>query len=68
MQLAADTTGSSTLGSQLNTALETNVNPNTIGSQFIEILPWVGIMVVVAFLLYEGKKLIKGAGKGKVRL
>lgn len=59
---------SATLGSQMNTALKENVNPNTIATQFIDVLPWVGLMVVVAFLIYEVRKLIKGAGKGKVRL
>ena len=58
----------STAGSAMNTALQANVDPNTITSQFIEILPWVGTMVVVCFVIYEAKKLIKGAGKGKVRL
>jgi len=56
------------MGSKLNTALQTNVNPQTIMDGFIEVLPWVGTLVAVGFLIYEGKKLIKGAGKGKVRL
>lgn len=60
--------GSSTFGSQLNTALQTNVKPDSIGTQFIDILPWVGGLVIVAFVIYEGKKLIKGASKAKVRL
>lgn len=57
-----------TAGSQLNTALNTNVNPDTIVSQFVEVLPWVGAMVIVAFVIYEARKMIKGAGKGKIRV
>lgn len=55
-------------GSSVNTALTTSVNPNQLADQFVEILPWVGLMVVVAFVIYEVRKLVKGAGKGKVRL
>lgn len=57
-----------TAGSQLNSALTSSINPNTIISQFIEILPWVGLVVIVAFLVYEARKLIKGTAKAKVRL
>lgn len=65
MQMLADTTSA---GAQLNTALTTNVNPNTIVTQFVEILPWVGIAIIVSFVIYEARKLIKGIGKGKVRV
>lgn len=64
----AEVAAVSDFGSELNTALTTSVNPNTIGTQFIQILPWVGLMVIVAFVMYEGKKLIKGSAKAKVRL
>lgn len=60
--------GSASMGSELNTALTTNVKPSTILSEFKEIMPWIGLMVGAAFVLYEAKKMIKGAGKGKVRL
>jgi len=55
-------------GSTVNTALTTSVNPNSLATQFVQILPWVGLMVIVAFVLYEVRKLVKGASKGKARL
>ena len=56
------------MGESLNTALKTNVTPDGIIEQFIDVIPWVGLMVGAAFLIYEARKLIKGAAKGKVRL
>lgn len=58
----------STAGSQLNTALNTNVDPNNIVTQFVELMPWIGVMMIVSFTIYEARKLIKGGSKGKVRL
>lgn len=58
----------SSFGAQLNTALQKDVKPDSIGTQFIDILPWVGGLVIVCFVIYKGTKLIKGAAKGKVRL
>lgn len=60
--------GTTTAGSALNTGLQASVAPDTIITEFIEILPWVGAMVGVAFLIYEARKLIKGSAKGKVRV
>lgn len=60
--------GSTTIGAALNTGLTTNVKGTTIVTEFISILPWVGTMVGAAFVIYEAKKMIKGASKGKVRL
>lgn len=60
--------GSSSFGSQLNTALQNDVKPDSIGTQFIDVLPWVGGLVIVCFVIYEARKLIKGASKAKVRL
>lgn len=57
-----------TAGEALNTALTTNVTPSSILSEFISILPWIAGMVGVAFLIYMARKLLKGAGKGKVRV
>lgn len=57
-----------TMGSSLNTALNSNITPTGIISEFTSILPWVGAMVGAAFVIYEARKLVKGAGKGKVRL
>lgn len=56
------------MGESLNTGLTTNISANGIIEQFIDVLPWIGIMVGAAFLIYEARKLIKGAAKGKVRL
>lgn len=56
------------MGAELNTALTTNVKPTTIISEFKDIMPWIGLMVAAGFILYEARKLIKGAGKGKVRV
>lgn len=56
------------LGSKLNTALKNSVDPNTFMDGFVEILPWVGGLVVVSFVVYEARKLIKGASKAKVRV
>jgi len=56
------------MGEALNTALETNIEASTIIEEFTAILPWVGVMVGAAFVIYEARKLIKGAGKGKVRV
>lgn len=57
-----------TMGDSLNTALETNITPTGIISEFTGVLPWVGAMVGAAFVIYEARKLIKGAAKGKVRV
>lgn len=56
-----------TMGSALNTGLTSAITGNGIITEFIAILPWVGTMVAAAFLIYEARKLIKGAAKGKVR-
>lgn len=62
------TEGSTSFGSKLNTSMKTNISPDEVGTQFLDILPWVGGMVIVAFVIYEAKKLIKGASRAKVRL
>lgn len=56
-----------TMGSALNTGLTSAITGQGIITEFISILPWVGVMVGAAFLIYEARKLIKGAAKGKVR-
>lgn len=56
------------MGSALNTGLTTSITGASIIEEFIDILPWVGIMVAAAFLIYEARKGIKGAAKGKVRV
>lgn len=58
----------SSAGEALNTGLTTNITPSSIIGDFVAILPWIAGMVGVAFLIYMARKLIKGAGKGKVRV
>lgn len=60
--------GSTTMGSELNTALTTNITPTGIIKEFTSILPWIGAMVGAAFVVYEARKMIKGASKAKVRV
>lgn len=60
--------GTANMGSSLNTALTENITPSGIITEFTGILPWVGVMIGAAFVLYEARKLIKGASKGKVRV
>lgn len=56
------------VGQDLNTALTNNISGTTIMGEFINVLPWIGTMVGVGFLIYEARKLIKGAQKGKARV
>lgn len=56
------------MGSALNTAMTQNITPSGIITEFTSILPWIGLMIGAAFVIYEARKLIKGAGKGKVKL
>ena len=60
--------GAKSMGEALNTGLTSAITPQGIIDQFIHILPWVGGLVGAAFLVYEARKLIKGAAKGKVRV
>lgn len=57
-----------TIGEELNSALTSNISGESILSNFIDLLPWVAVMVGVAFLIYEARKMLKGAAKGKVRV
>lgn len=66
--LMLDAVTGSTMGTELNTALETNITPSGIIGQFKGMLPWVGVMVGAAFVIYEARLMIKGAAKGKVRV
>lgn len=56
------------MGAELNTGLSTNITPSGIVTNFIALLPWIGLMVGAAFTIYEARKLIKGASKGKVKV
>lgn len=61
-------TATSSMGTEINTALSSSITPSNIVSQFIGFLPWIGGMVAAAFAIYEVRKLVKGASKGKVRV
>lgn len=56
-----------TAGEELNTALTNSITPNSIISQFTSILPWIAGMVGISFVVYEGRKLIRGASRAKVK-
>lgn len=60
--------GTASMGEALNTGLTSSITGEAIIENFIDILPWVGVMVGAAFLIYEARKLLKGASKGKVRV
>lgn len=68
MVLDGATTTGATAGQALNNALTTNVTGTSIMSDFISVLPWVAGIIGVSFLLYEGRKLLKGTAKGKLRV
>lgn len=57
-----------TMGESLNTGLTSSITGDKIIGEFVSILPWVGLMVAAGFLIYEAKKMLKGAAKGKVKL
>ena len=57
-----------TMGESLNTGLTSSITGDKIIGEFVSILPWVGLMVAAAFLIYEARLMLKGAAKGKVRL
>lgn len=56
------------MGAEINTGLTNSITPSGIVGEFISYLPWIGGMVAAAFAIYEVRKLIKGASKGKVRV
>lgn len=62
-----ETSGQS-FGAKLNAKLQESVKPDDVGTQFMDVLPWVGGLVIVCFVIYEVRKLVKGAAKAKVRL
>lgn len=50
------------------TALGNTVTANSLWGVFTDALPFVGIVVVVAFGFYIVRRLIKGVAKGKARI
>lgn len=49
------------------TALTSALSADKFFGVVAQVIPWLGIMVPVALGIYFLRKLIKGAGKGKVR-
>lgn len=58
------TTGSMT---EVISALTTGITSETIFSVVADIMPFVIVMIPVSLGLYFLRKLVKGAGKGKVK-
>lgn len=51
----------------LITALNTGVTSSTIFGVVAELVPWIITLIIASLGLYELRKLVKGASKGKVR-
>lgn len=49
-------------------AITTGLTPAVFYAQITELVPFIIVMVPVALGLYLLRKMIKGAGKGKVRI
>lgn len=64
MLLAEAATGSM---SSIVTQLTTGVSSTTIFGVVSELMPWVIVLIIASLGLYELRKLVKGASKGKVR-
>lgn len=62
-EVTAGTGGMENIVSQLNTGLTSSTIFATVG----QLMPWVITLTIAALGLYFLRKLIKGAGKGKVR-
>lgn len=61
--LAAEATGMEAVITALTTAL----TPASFFTVVAQVIPFIGVMVPVALGIYFLRKLVKGAGKGKVR-
>lgn len=48
--------------------LATTVSADALWGIFAEAMPYVGVMCLFGFGIYEIRKMIKGASKGKVRV
>lgn len=66
MQLLADATVSGSMESVVS-QLTTGVTASTIFGVVSQVMPFVVIMIIVSFGVYELRKVIKGASKGKAR-
>lgn len=53
---------------QLVTAITNAINVDTMWSNLATLFGAVGGLVIFAFILYEVRKLVRGASKGKARI
>lgn len=53
--------------SEIVTALNTGITSETLFGTVADLMPWVITLTIASLGLYFLRKLIKGAGKGKVR-
>lgn len=60
--------GTVSMGSKLNQALTTNVDPGSLMDEFVGYVPYIGKILPVVFAIGIARRLIKGLGKGKVRI
>lgn len=65
LTLLAETSASGM--SEIITQLSTGVTPATIFGVVKDIMPFVVVMIPVSLGLYELRKVVKGAGKAKVK-
>ena len=49
-------------------SLNTGISSSTIFGTFVDMIPWIITLVIASFAIFELRKLIKGASKGKVRV
>lgn len=62
------TDATTTAGAAINTGLQNSVQPATILDNFVAMLPWIGAMLVVALVVWQAKKLLKGGAHAKLKL
>lgn len=60
--------GVKTMGEALNTGLQSSITGEKLMAEFVKLLPWAGGIVVAAFIIYEARKMVKGASHGKVKI
>lgn len=65
--MAVDATAGATGMDAVITALTTALTPASFFTVVAQVIPFIGVMVPVALGIYFLRKLVKGAGKGKVR-
>lgn len=61
-------TEGTTAGAAINTGLQASVQPSGITDNFVAMLPWIGAMMLVALVVWQAKKLLKGGAHAKLKL